>query len=162
MPKDAGETKGVRGEKEVADVSMAFLERAAKSSYMGVVTHGGLPKDPKPQLEATRLVLQQNPKLLVEVITDITKENMGYYEQISGLGVHLRHIDGNKVSFAISKEEYVSTPATALEEAISKRAEALQEIIWSTREDVVQQAGQIFQMMWSGAVPGEARIAELK
>ena len=43
LPKDEGETKVVRGEKEVAELSTAFLERAAKSSYMGVVTHGGLP-----------------------------------------------------------------------------------------------------------------------
>ena len=87
---------------------------------------------------------------------------MAYYKAIMEAGVELRHIEGNKVSSAITKDEYMAAPLAAIEEQIVTEAAIPSEIVWSTRRDVVSQSSQIFQMMWQNAMRGEARIKQLE
>jgi two-component system, OmpR family, sensor histidine kinase VicK len=66
------------------------------------------------------------------------------------------------VSFALSKDEYLAAPLSAIEEQASSGAPIPREVVWSTRQDVVSQADQIFRVMWKSATPADARIRQLE
>ena len=74
----------------------------------------------------------------------------------------MRHLDKNKISFALSRDEYVAIELAVMEEQTATGSDLPREIIWSNRDDVVSQASQIFQMMWRMSVPAESRIRQLE
>ena len=157
-----GETRVVKGEKDVESLAYAFIERAVTSSYLVALADDRIPKETEPAIAYMRQVFARNPGLKFQMVVDVQEKNAGYYKTLMEAGVEIRHIEGNKVSFALSKEEYLAAPLSAVEEQASSGAPLPREVVWSTRQDVISQADQIFQVMWRSGTPGDARIRQLE
>jgi signal transduction histidine kinase len=90
----------------------------------------------------------------IRVITDITKENLGYCKQLMEI-VELRHLAEVKGGIAVSESEYMAT--TILEEA-----KPLTQVIYSNIPELVAQGQHIFNTFWDLAMPAEYRIEEIE
>ncbi|MGI0092323.1 MAG: sensor histidine kinase, partial [Nitrososphaerales archaeon] len=121
-----------------------------------------IPNDTNLAVDFIKRLFEQNPEFKLQLIVDLQKENLDYYKKIMSAGVELRHIDGNKVSFAISKDEYLAAPLAAAEEQIASGAAMPGEIVWSNRKDIISQFEQIFEMMWKNSTKAAARVKELE
>jgi len=161
-PESAGETKVVKGEKNVETLAYAFIERAIASSYLAALADNKIPNETEPAIAYTRQMFVRNPGLKFQLVADLQEENVSYYKALAEAGVEVRHLEGNKVSFALSKDEYLAAPLSAVEEQASSGASIPREVVWSTRQDVISQADQIFQVMWKSATPADARIRQLE
>jgi signal transduction histidine kinase len=154
------ETKVVSGP-DVMPLAIGFLQRSA-SSFLRVSTNRSIPKDRKASLDFLKALFDSSPNFKYQIITDIEPDNVEYYESLVKIGVEVRHIDKNKISFAFSKDEYMTTELALLEEQSVSGALVPKEVVWSTRSDAVSQANQIFQMMWQMSTSAEVRIYQLK
>src|SRR5215472_3578907 len=137
---ERGETKLIQSEKEVEALAYAFIERAINSSYLAALADRRTPKDTKAAIEFTKKMYVRNPNLKVQIIVDLQKENEQYYKELMDAGVDLRHIEGNRVTFALSKDEYIAAPLSAVQEQMVSGAQTPREVVWSTRRDLVSQA----------------------
>lgn len=91
----------------------------------------------------------------IRCITEITKENLHYCEDLVQKVTELRHMDGLKGGIAINESEYMAT--TILEEA-----QPLTEVIYSNVDAVVAQGQFIFDTLWKNATLAPKKIKELK
>lgn len=156
-----GETTVVRGQKEIEILSYKFLERSNKN-FLRALTDERIPKNTRDAVQLIRRMFEINPNFKFQLITNLQKSNINYYKLILQTGVEIRHIQGNKVNFAISKNEYVTVPISAMEKLIATGADIPEEMLWSTSQDLVSQAHQIFELMWKSAIPAELRIKEIE
>jgi signal transduction histidine kinase len=156
-----GQTKVINGQKEVELLAYAYLERASKT-FLKAITDDRFPKNTEQATLFIQGLFAANPSFKFQLIADIQKTNLHYYELLQRAGVELRHIESNRVSFAVSKDEYIATPLGAMEELIASGADIPTEVVWSTRKDLIFQAQQIFETMWKSAVPAEVRIREIE
>ncbi len=154
------ETKVVAGA-EIIPLAIAFIQRAA-TSYLRASMDRNLPADQKASLDFSKVLFTLNPSLKYQLIIDLQTENLEYYKSLMAIGVEVRHLDKNKISFAVSKDEYMTIEPVVLEEQKASGATVPKEVIWSSRADVIAQANQIFQMMWRMSVPAEVRIRQLE
>jgi signal transduction histidine kinase len=162
MKFEGGETRLVVGEKDVAELGFALLERASGSAYLHGLTDRRFPRDLGPAKDYIEKLYSKNPAFKFRLIADIQKDNVEYYKMLIAAGVEVRHIGGNMVSFITTAEEYMAASIGALEQQLETGASVPKEVIWSNREDVVSQAEQIFHLMWQGAVHSDSRIRELE
>ena len=102
---------------------------------------------------ATRDILKRGGK--IRCITEITKENLQYCEELVNTVTELRHMDGLKGGIAINENEYMAT--TVLQEA-----QPLTEVIYSNVDEVVAQGQFIFDTLWKNATVAQKKIKELK
>ncbi len=153
------ETRVVNGA-EITPLAIAFLQRAT-SSYLKIATNRITPTDRKAGLEFSKALFELNPGFSYQLITDIQVDNLEYYRSLAGMGVQVRHLENNKISFAFSANEYMTAELAAIEKQTATGASVPSEIIWSTKSDLILQAGQMFQMMWSMSIPAEVRIHQL-
>ncbi len=91
----------------------------------------------------------------IRCITEITKENLRYCEELVKTVTELRHMDGLKGGIAINETEYMAT--TVLQEA-----QPLTEVIYSNVDEVVAQGQFIFDTLWKNATAARKKIKELK
>ncbi len=91
----------------------------------------------------------------IRCITEITKENLQYCEELVKTVTELRHMDGLKGGIAINEAEYMAT--TVLQEA-----HPLTEVIYSNVDEVVAQGQFIFDTLWKNATVAQKKIKELK
>lgn len=91
----------------------------------------------------------------IRCITEITKENLQYCEELVKTVTELRHMDGLKGGIAINEAEYMAT--TVLQEA-----QPLTEVIYSNVDEVVAQGQFIFDTLWKNATVAQKKIRELK
>ena len=91
----------------------------------------------------------------IRCITEITKENLQYCEELVKTVTELRHMDGLKGGIAINETEYMAT--TVLQEA-----QPLTEVIYSNVDEVVAQGQFIFDTLWKNATVAQKKIKELK
>src|SRR5579863_7943404 len=101
-----GQTKVINGRKEVELLAYAYLERASKT-FLKALTDDRFPKNTEQTIPFIESIFGGNPSFKFQLITDIQKTNLHYYELLQRAGVELRHIEGNRVSFAVSKDEYI-------------------------------------------------------
>lgn len=155
------ETKVIHGEEEVLKLAYAFFERST-NSFLRASTDGRPPDKPQQSVEYLQGLLKKNLNLKIQIITDIQTENLDYNKKLASIGVNIKHLEGNKITFAVSQDEYVAVKLSTAEERRRTGAELPSELIWSNREDFVIQANQMFEMMWSMAMPAELRIGQLE
>ena len=155
------ETKVIRGHEEVLKLVYAFFGRST-NSFLRASSDGRQPDNPQQSVEYMQGLLKKNPNLKIQIITDIQKENLDYNRKVAALGISIKHLDGNKIAFAVSQDEYIAVRLSTVEERRRTGAELPSEIIWSNREDFVIQANQIFEMMWSMAMPSDLRFNQLE
>lgn len=92
----------------------------------------------------------------IRVITEITKENIGYCRQLAGIVDELRHMDGVRGGLAVSEGEYMATIAEFRE------GKPLTQVIYSNSPVLVDQQQYIFDSLWKSAVPAEDKFAEIE
>jgi two-component system sensor histidine kinase VicK len=91
----------------------------------------------------------------IRCITEITKENLHYCEDLVQKVTELRHMDGLKGGLAINESEYMAT-------TVLKEAQPLTEVIYSNVDEVVAQGQFIFDTLWKNATLAQKKIKELK
>ncbi len=91
----------------------------------------------------------------IRCITEITKENLQYCEELMKTVTELRHMDGLKGGIAINETEYMAT--TVLQEA-----QPLTEVIYSNVDEVIAQGQFIFDTLWKNATVAQKKLKELK
>jgi two-component system, OmpR family, sensor histidine kinase VicK len=158
------ETKVVRGTKQATEVVDRMLERVASSggsSYLFVASRRNPQSFNEKSLSLTKKLLQQNPKLKIKSVTDIRSEDIEGVGKLLQLGVEVRHIANNKITFLVSSTEYFSLSDVSIRSDRTPESDDV-EAIWSNSPEVVSQATQIFNMLWESAVLGQARISEIK
>ena len=77
-------------------------------------------------------------------------------------GILVRHIEGNKVSFSVSGQEYLNhyqeTGDHGGDEGLPDRTE----LVYSNNPDLVMQMRQVFDVLWKSALPAESRIKQIE
>ncbi len=89
-------------------------------------------------------------------ITEVTKDNISYCEELMTLVDELRHLDGIKGNFMLSETEYLS-PIILFE-----KGKVASQILYSNLAQIVQQQQYFFDTLWSKAIPAKDRIYELE
>jgi two-component system sensor histidine kinase VicK len=91
----------------------------------------------------------------VRFVTEITNDNLSYCKELMDLIDELRHLDGIKGNFGVSKTEYVAT-------AILQKAQAVTQVIYSNAKAIVEQHRYLFETLWNKSIPGEQKIREIE
>jgi signal transduction histidine kinase len=110
-------------------------------------------------IEALRMAFNEARKRGVKIrfVTEITDDNITHCKKLIKSSVsELRHLDGIKGNFYVSKNEYVS-PA-----AIHEEAKPASNVVYSNVKEVVEQAQYLFETLWSRSLPADQRIKEIE
>jgi two-component system, OmpR family, sensor histidine kinase VicK len=110
-------------------------------------------------IEALRMAFNEARKRGVKIrfVTEITDDNITHCKKLIKSSVsELRHLDGIKGNFYVSKNEYVS-PA-----AIHEEAQPASNVVYSNIKEVVEQAQYLFETLWSRSLPADQRIREIE
>jgi two-component system sensor histidine kinase VicK len=91
----------------------------------------------------------------IRLITEITKENLHYCNELRKIVTEMRHLEGLIGGIAVSESEYMST--TTLREK-----QLLTQVFYSNANEVVKQGQYVFDTFWHKAIPAEDRIREIE
>jgi two-component system, OmpR family, sensor histidine kinase VicK len=91
----------------------------------------------------------------IRFITEITKENIHYYEELMKISDEVRHLDEIKGNFAVTEFSYAGA-------AVLEQARPLSHQIISTVRVFVQQQQYFFEMLWKKSIPAKQRIKEIE
>ena len=80
-------------------------------------------------------------------ITEVTKDNVSYCEELMTLVDELRHLDGIKGNFMLSETEYLS-PIILFE-----KGKVASQIVYSNLAQIVEQQQYFFDTLWSKTIP---------
>lgn len=154
------ETRIVRGEEAVVNLVASFLSRAAMGRpnpyAYGVSDKDSTVRAAEGYFDGARKLLAEYPNFRILHITDVQPENMESVKRLVQAGYQVRHIDGNKIRFSVSNDEYIETTHSRSAGGIPD------EIVWGNDSQLVAQGARIFEVLWSNALPSDARIRELE
>lgn len=88
----------------------------------------------------------------IRYVTEITAENLSHCKELMQF-VELRHLDGVRGSFAVSEGEFVA--------GIAGKSH-LEKLVYSDVPEVVAHQQDIFETLWTAAVPAKERMTQLK
>lgn len=91
----------------------------------------------------------------LKYITEITRENIHYCNELVKLGYEIRHLDGIKANFSVSETDYMAS--TTLRES-----QPVPQVIYSNIKDIVIQQKYVFDSFWNTAIPAEQKIREIE
>ena len=91
----------------------------------------------------------------LKYITEITRENIHYCNELMKLGYEIRHLDGIKANFSVSETDYMAS--TTLRES-----QPVPQVIYSNIKDIVIQQKYVFDSFWNMAIPAEQKIREIE
>ncbi|MFI5419693.1 MAG: ATP-binding protein [Nitrososphaerales archaeon] len=152
-------TRVIRGQMEILQILSSFLRNAASNgpdSYAyGIADKAATQRSESLVPEVMRLT-EKNPGFRILHITDIQKENVAVVKKLINAGFEVRHLEGNKIRFSISKEEYIETSHTPILDGVPDQ------IVWSNDPQLVSQATRIFEVLWEQSLPAESRIEQLE
>ncbi|MGB6594779.1 MAG: hypothetical protein WBE68_25025, partial [Candidatus Nitrosopolaris sp.] len=94
----------------------------------------------------------------IRYITEITKTNLRYCEELMSIVDELRHLDGVKGNFCVSEEEYVA-PSTLHEKERRKFAEWM---ICSNLKEIVEHQQYVFDSFWNTSSSAERKTTEIR
>ncbi|MGH9923945.1 MAG: sensor histidine kinase [Nitrososphaeraceae archaeon] len=146
-------------ELDVVNVTSLFLTKADKIDSCGDY------KAPYIVFEAYKSL---SPELIAKVkhnklrlLTDINGDNITYCKEIMRFAHEVRHLDGIKANFSVSKAEYFSV-ITSNEVQQSSSSPIQSPIIYSNVKGVVGQQQYLFDNLWDKSAPAEQRIKEIE
>ncbi|MDG6999027.1 MAG: hypothetical protein JRN15_07930, partial [Nitrososphaerota archaeon] len=93
----------------------------------------------------------------LRVLTKIDERNMAFLKELMK-NVQLRHLDDLKGNFALSENEYMSSPSSA---EFGLNAMAIT-VIYSNARHLFEQHKDLFERFWSRAIPAEQRFREIE
>jgi hypothetical protein len=88
-------------------------------------------------------------------ITEITKENIAYCQELMKIVYELRHVEGIKGNFGISESDYIA-PAVQTESY-----HIPPQLIHSNTKGMIEEQQYFFQTLWDKATPAQIRIREI-
>jgi two-component system, OmpR family, sensor histidine kinase VicK len=91
----------------------------------------------------------------IRALTEITKENIHYCNELMRTVDELRHLDGVKGGMVVSESEYMAT-------TILEKSKPPTEVIYSNVREVVEQGQYIFDTLWRSAISAEKKIKEIE
>jgi signal transduction histidine kinase len=94
----------------------------------------------------------------IRYITEITKTNLGYCEELMSIVDELRHLDGVKGNFCVTEQEYVA-PSTFHEKERRKFAEWM---ICSNVKEIVEHQQYVFDSFWNTSSSAERKTTEIR
>jgi len=160
------ETKIVSGRENVSRALSSFLQKIAcqkgdpADCFLFAASDERVPEDSESNLELVSRMKSDNPSLRILLITDVQRGNLDYVKEQMEAGIDVRHIERNKVSFAVSRDGYIASSSEAVN--TTDNSSVPNEIIWSNNPDVISQAVQMFEMMWETGVSASQRIHQLE
>jgi signal transduction histidine kinase len=90
-------------------------------------------------------------------ITDITRQNLDACKKLMDeLHVSLRHLEGVKSSFVISEREF------AVDLSLPHPTLPATRLLYSNSKELLEQEAQLFETLWSKAIPASQRIKEIE
>src|SRR5215469_15977443 len=89
-------------------------------------------------------------------LTEITIDNISYCKMLTKIVDELRHLDGMKGNFIISKSEFLAPVLLEEEGKISSQ------LIYSNVDQIVEEHQYMFETLWSKAISSEQRIREIE
>jgi two-component system, OmpR family, sensor histidine kinase VicK len=92
----------------------------------------------------------------VRYITEITKNNVSYCEELTSIVDELRHLDGIKGNFYVAEDEYVA-PST-----VHEKGEFSEWMIYSDVREIVEHQQYIFDRFWNTSTSAERKILEIQ
>ena len=157
--------RSIRGKREVTRVFygvdivinavIEFLHQTNDFVYACVdQTRPSLTFDISELMKAFKDAKKRGIKLLY--ITEITKDNLSYCKQLMSMVNELRHLDGIKGNFYISKSRYLA-PAT-----FHEKGKSASQIIYSNVKAILEQQHYVFETLWNKSIPAEVKIKELE
>jgi two-component system, OmpR family, sensor histidine kinase VicK len=94
-------------------------------------------------------------RIKLRYVTDITKENVHYCKELMKFEYEIRHLNGIKANFSVSKTEYMAT-------ATLQEAKPVPQVIYSNVKDFIEQQKFVFESFWNNAIPAKQRIREIE
>jgi two-component system sensor histidine kinase VicK len=91
----------------------------------------------------------------IRALTEITKENIHYCNELMRTVDELRHLDGVKGGMVVSESEYMAT-------TILEKSKPPTEVIYSNVREVVEQGQYIFDTLWRSAISAEKKIKDIE
>jgi two-component system sensor histidine kinase VicK len=98
----------------------------------------------------------KNRGVKLRYITEITKDNISYCQQLLTMVDELRHLDGIKGNFYISERGYLA-PAT-----FHEKGKPASQIIYSNVMELIEHQNYVFESFWNKSVPAEQKIREIE
>ncbi|HYV51948.1 MAG TPA: HAMP domain-containing sensor histidine kinase, partial [Candidatus Eisenbacteria bacterium] len=92
----------------------------------------------------------------IRYITEITKDNLGYCNELRSIVDELRHLDAVKGNFYVTEEEYVA-PSTFHEEG--KFSEWM---VYSNFKEIVEHQHYVFDSFWNTSSSSDRRTTEIR
>ncbi|MGI8831250.1 MAG: sensor histidine kinase [Nitrososphaeraceae archaeon] len=100
----------------------------------------------------------KNRGVVLRQITEITKDNVSYCKQVMEI-VDLRHLDYVSGGMEVSDTEYM---VTVNPDNRQKTITTNPQVILSNAKQLVRQQQNIFDVLWSQAIPADQRIREIE
>ena len=92
----------------------------------------------------------------IRYITEITKDNLRYCNELMSVVDELRHLNGIKGNFYVSEQEYAA-PSTLHEEGKSSEM-----MIYSNLNEIVEHEQYVFDSFWDTSTSAERKIKEIQ
>ena len=103
---------------------------------------------------------EREKHIKLRFLTDINKDNIIYCKEIMKFAKEVRHLEGVKANFSISKTEYISIiTSNELGQSSSPRQS---QILYSNVKGIIEQQQYLFDNLWDKSTPAEQKIKELE
>lgn len=148
-------TRVFSGAESVIDTIIKFLNQTNDEVYVCV-------DETRPILALSISILKKaflrakKRGVKLKYITEITKDNLPYCKQLLSVVDELRHLDGIKGNFYLSKSGFLA-PAT-----FHEKGKSASQIIFSNIREMIENQKYIFDSFWTRGVPAKYRIRELE
>jgi two-component system, OmpR family, sensor histidine kinase VicK len=158
-------TEVVYGLENVMNIILQFLSKANR------IDSCGDSKAPQIAIEVEEyrklLIDLKKREIKVRYITDITKGNIKYCKELMNFFEEIRHLDGIKANFSVSKKEYLASAALSQKKEIEQQQQQqskglVQQVIYSNVNDIIEQQKYVFDSFWNKAIPAEQRIKKIE
>src|SRR5688572_30869202 len=96
---------------------------------------------------------EREKHIKLRFLTDINKDNIIYCKEIMKFAKEVRHLEGVKANFSISKTEYISIiTSNELGQSSSPRQS---QILYSNVKGIIEQQQYLFDNLWDKSTPAE-------
>jgi two-component system sensor histidine kinase VicK len=103
---------------------------------------------------------EREKHIKLRFLTDINKDNIIYCKEIIKFAKEVRHLEGVKANFSISKTEYISIiTSNELGQSSSPRQS---QILYSNVKGIIEQQQYLFDNLWDKSTPADQKIKELE
>jgi two-component system, OmpR family, sensor histidine kinase VicK len=156
IPEDAERTEVYYGAQNVIDAELRFFFKSKRRiDTCMIYTRPSLAIGI--ELIKKSFVDAKSRGVKLRYLTEITKDNIDYCEELMKIVDQFRHLEGIGFNFMLSEIEYLAPVVS--NDNVGKIAS---EIIYSNIRTFVDQQQYFFDMLWNKAIPAEQKIREIE